>query len=132
MGTDEGKKLRPRIGSACCFVIHWLQRPVSLTPIELPMLGYLLLLCASYRESRDQREDENGYSHEVQLHVISPLSCATNATSNIRRRSQHSLDRWAAGYRAVVELQKRRWRNRSRKSRGNAAAFFFPPRVLHH
>ena len=69
MGTDEGKKLRPRVGSACCFVIHRLRRPVSLTPIELPMLDYLLL-CASYRESRDQREGENGRDHEEQFHVI--------------------------------------------------------------
>jgi hypothetical protein len=74
MGTDEGKLLRPRIGSGCGSAIHLRCGFVSVTPIELPMLDDLLL-CASYRESREQREDDNGYSHEVQFHVISPF-CA--------------------------------------------------------
>jgi hypothetical protein len=72
-GTDEGKKLRPRIGSSCCFAIHLGRRFVSRTPIELSTLRCLLLLCASYRESRDQRENENGHDHEVQFHVMSPF-----------------------------------------------------------
>jgi hypothetical protein len=72
VGTDEGKKLRPRIGSACWFVIHRRRRCVSRPPIELPTRDYLLLR-APYRERRDQREDENGHDHEVQFHVISPV-----------------------------------------------------------
>jgi hypothetical protein len=40
MGTDEGKKLRPRIGSACCFAIQPGRRFVSLPPIKLSTLDY--------------------------------------------------------------------------------------------
>ena len=69
MGTDEGKRLRPRIGSACRSVIHLGLRFVPRMPIELSALDYSLL-GASYRESRDQREDENGRDHEEQFHVI--------------------------------------------------------------
>jgi hypothetical protein len=43
-------------------------------PIELSTLDYFLL-GTSYRESRDQREGENGRDHEEQFHVI-PLFCA--------------------------------------------------------
>jgi hypothetical protein len=69
MGADEGKKLRPRIGSACRSAIHRGLRFVPRMPIELSTLDYFLL-GASYRESRDQCEEENGRDHEEQFHVI--------------------------------------------------------------
>jgi hypothetical protein len=101
MGTDEGKKLRPRIGSACRSAIHRGLRFVPRMPIELSTLDYFLL-GASYRESRDQREDENGRDHEEQFHVI-PLFVR-------RQRNERTTydavpgTRWIIGLLVIVPL----------------------------
>jgi hypothetical protein len=136
MGADEGKKLRPRIGSACRSAIHRGLRFVPRMPIELSTLDYFLL-GASYRESRDQREEENGRDHEEQFHSDSPF-CAPPT----QRATYDAVPgtRWIIGLLVIVPL----WNCKSgggatghekaaaTPRRGNAAAFFVPPRVVHH
>src|SRR5262245_8553796 len=72
--ADEGKKLRPRLGSVRRLAIDLRRRrPDSRTPIEVMTFDHVLLR-TPYRIGCNQREDENGNGHVVQFHPISPFT----------------------------------------------------------
>src|SRR5262249_8132790 len=92
--ADEGKKLRPRLGSVRRRAIDLRRRrPASRTPIKVMTFDHVLLR-TPYPIGCNQREDENGNGHVIQFHTVSPSHAANApATSHIRRRSGELSDR---------------------------------------
>ena len=92
-----------------------------------------LLLGAPYRESRDQREDENGYGHKVQFHKISPFM---RRQRNVQHTTPFPGTRWLVELLVIAAL----WNCKScggatghEKAAATPRLFFFiSPRVLRY